>query len=234
MSKKIICLIAARGGSKGVPRKNIRKLAGKPLIAHTITTALESNLFSHVVVSTEDKEIAEIAIKYGAEVPFLRPKKLASDKIDYDKVILHAINNLIKIGYDFDILVNRDCTVPFIKISDMSKAIKILKKENCDLVCGVYRQHHNPYFNMMELNKKGFLEFSKKMKNRSLGRQNAPIVYQLNGLFVYNVKNYLKYKKTYMPKTKALEIVPETGHMIDTEIEFKVADFLAKKIFNIN
>ena len=77
---KAICFIGARGGSKGVPRKNIREFAGKPLIAHTIKSALDSNIFSDVIVSTEDKEIAKIAKKYGASVPFVRPKKYASDK----------------------------------------------------------------------------------------------------------------------------------------------------------
>ncbi|RZD41037.1 MAG: hypothetical protein CXT78_11755 [Thaumarchaeota archaeon] len=233
MQKKPICLIAARGGSKGVPGKNIRKLGNKPLIAHTIKSAINSGLFSNVIVTTEDKKIAKIAKRYGADVPFIRPKKLASDKIDYEKVITHAITNLKSLGYDFDILVNRDCTVPFIKNSDVKKSIKLLRKENCDLVCGVYRQHHNPYFNMMELDSNGYLKFSKKMKNRSLGRQKSPIVYQLNGLFVINVKQYLKYGKTYMPKTMPIEISPESGHMIDTEFEFQIADCVAKKIIKL-
>ena len=88
---KPICLIAARGGSKGVPKKNIRKLAGKPLIAHTIEKALDSNIFSSVIVSTENKEIAKISKKFGAEVPFVRPKKLATDSASTDDVIIHAI-----------------------------------------------------------------------------------------------------------------------------------------------
>ena len=74
-----ICFIGARGGSKGVPRKNIRKIAGKPLIAYTIESAINSGIFSSVIVSTEDKEIAKIAKKYGAEIPFIRPKKLSTD-----------------------------------------------------------------------------------------------------------------------------------------------------------
>ena len=177
-------------------------------------------------------EIAKIAKRYGAKVPFLRPKKLAKDNSSMDDVIIHTITNLHKLHYDFDVLVNRDCTVPFIRNSDIKKAILLLRKKNCDLVCGVYRQHHNPYFNMMELNAKGYLRFSKKLKQKIVSRQQAPIVYQLNGLHVINVKSLMKYKKLYMPKTLPIEIPPETGFMIDTEFEFQIADLMAKKKIN--
>ena len=100
---KPICLIAARGGSKGVPYKNIRKLAGKPLIAHTIESALKSKIFSHVVVSTENSQIAKIAKNYGAEVPFMRPKKLAKDQTSMDDVIFHVIKVKLLAYTPFDI-----------------------------------------------------------------------------------------------------------------------------------
>ena len=158
---KPICFIGARGGSKGVIRKNIRKLGNKPLIAHTIESAIKSDLFQNVIVSTDDKEIAKIAKKYGAEIPFMRPKKLATDNASFDRVMLHGVKELKKQGYDFDIIVNRDCTVPFIQENDMKSAINLLKRKKCDLICAVYKQHHNPYFNMMELNSKHHLKFSK-------------------------------------------------------------------------
>ena len=164
---KPICIIAARGGSKGVPRKNIKVLGNKPLIAHTIELCQKSKIFQSVVVTTEDQEIAEISMKYGAEVPFMRPSKLATDNANMDEVLLDSVNRLNSLGYDFETIVSRDCTVPFINITDIKKSIKILNKNKCDLVCGVYKQHHNPYFNMMEINKKGYLEFSKKLKKRS-------------------------------------------------------------------
>ena len=229
---KPICFIGARGGSKGVIRKNIRKLGNKPLIAHTIESAIKSDLFQNVIVSTDDKEIAKIAKKYGAEIPFMRPKKLATDNASFDRVMLHGVKELKKQGYDFDIIVNRDCTVPFIQENDMKSAINLLKRKKCDLICAVYKQHHNPYFNMMELNSKHHLKFSKK-NNSISGRQNAPVVYQLNGLFVLDVKSLLKYKKFYMPKILPFEISPETGFMIDTEFEFQIADCIAQKIIKI-
>jgi len=146
-----------------------------------------------------------------------------------DDVILHAIRELRSIGYGFDFLVNRDCTVPFIRNSDIIGSIKLFKTKKCDLVCGVYKQHHNPYFNMMEPNLRGYLRFSKKTKKKIKGRQSAPVVYQLNGLFVINVNRFLKFKKLYMPKTLPYEIPPKTGFMIDTEFEFRIAKCIIDK-----
>ena len=226
---KPICFIGARGGSKGVPRKNIRMMAGKPLIAHTIESAIKSKIFSHIIVSTEDKDIANIAKKYGAEVPFMRPKKLATSSAGMADVIIHGIKKLRELGYDFDILVNRDCTVPFIRNKDIKGAVNLLKKTGCDEVVGVYRQHLNPYFNMMEIGTNGFLKLSKSKGKRPKGRQHAPVVYQLNGLFVFDVEKLMKFKDPLMPKTLPYEIPLETGIMIDTEIEFNIAEMIMKK-----
>jgi len=225
---KPICFIGARGGSKGVVRKNIRPLCGKPLIAYTIERVLNSNLFSNVIVSTEDKEIATVAKKYGAEIPFLRPKKLASDNANMNDVILHGIKQLFMLGYNFDILVIRDCTVPFIRNKDIRGSLNLIKNSSVDTVLGVYRQHFNPYFNMMEINSNGFLRISKRPKKQIKRRQDAPIVYQLNGLFTMYVEKFLKYKTTLMPKALPYEIPQETGLMIDTELEFKIAELIVK------
>ena len=226
---KPVCFIGARGGSKGVPNKNIRKMGNKPLIAHTIESALSSNLFSHVIVSTESKKIADVAKKFGAYVPFLRPKKLATDNASFNDVLLHGINQLKSLKICPEIIVIRDCTVPFITNKAIKNSISLLKKEKCDVVCSAYRQHHNPYFNMMEKNKDGFLKFSKKLSHKIKNRQEAPIVYQLNGLFVIDVKKFLKHKTIIMPKILPYEIPAETGLMIDTEFEFQIADMIEKK-----
>jgi len=228
-SVKPICVIAARGGSKGVPNKNIRKLGDIPLIAHSIKTAISSNLFSSVIVSTENSKIAKISKQYGADVPFLRPKKLATDNASMTDVLLHTITELRKLNYNFDTIVNRDCTVPFIDKKDIQGAIRKYYSKSCNLVCGVYKQHHNPYFNMMEITKGDYMDFSKKLKKQITGRQNSPIVYQLNGLFVLNVENFLKTKKFYSTKIIPYEISAEHGFMIDTEFEFQIADMVTKK-----
>ena len=226
---KPICFIAARGGSKGVPRKNIKKFVGKPLIAYTIEKCINSQIFSHVVISTEDDEIARISKKYGADVPFMRPKKLAMDKSGTSEVLLHGIKKLENLGYKFDEIVLRDCTVPFIRNEDITQSVKKLRKEKPDAVFGVYRQHLNPYFNMMETNSQGYLKLSKKLRNRPITRQGAPTVYQLSGLWALDVKQFLKYQTIMVPKILPYEIPLETGCMIDTELEFKIAEFLAHK-----
>lgn len=231
--KKPICLIPARGGSKGVPNKNVKLLGGKPLIVHAIQSALKSKIFQKTIVDTEDSKIAKIAKKYGAEVPFMRPKNLASDNSSMVDVILHSIMKLRNLGYDFESIVYRDCTVPFIRNLDLNGVLNILYKTNCDSVCAVYQQHHNPYFNIMEENSKGFLRFSKKSKKPIVNRQSAPIVYQLNGLIAFNVNQFLKYKQLYMPRTLPFEIPPEIGFMIDTPFEFQIADLVMQKKIKI-
>ena len=225
---KPVCFIGARGGSKGVPRKNIRKIVGKPLIAYTIESALKSKLFSHVFVSTEDKEIAEISKKYGADVPFMRPKNLATDRISFAPVLIHGIKKLFSQGYDFETLVLRDCTAPFIRNKDIEGTLKLLKKKKSDAVFGVYRQHFNPYFNMFELDSEGFLKLSKSKGKRPRSRQEAPPIYQMTGLDTFDVQKFLKYKKIILPKMLPFEIPPETGIMIDTELEFKTVEMIIK------
>ena len=225
---KPICLIAARGNSKGVPKKNIKKFVGKPLIAHAITSAINSKIFQEVVVSTEDKKIASIAKTFGANVPFIRPKTLAKDSTSMNSVILHSIKELQSQGYEFEILVNRDCTAPFVKNKDIQGSINLLKRKKCDTVAPAYRTHLNPYFNMMEINSKGFLDFSKKNNKNITSRQKAPIVYQLTSFQTINVKQFLKYKKIYMPKVLPYEISQENGLMIDTPYEFEIAKCLTE------
>ena len=225
---KPICLICARGGSKGVRNKNIRILGKKPLIAHTIEKAINSKIFSHVIVSTEDKKIIKIAKKYGAEIPFVRPKYLSGNSTPIGDVFLHAIKKLYLLGYEFDIFVNLDCTVPFLRKKDISNSIKLLIQKRSDAVYGVYDQHLNPYFNMMEINSKGFLSISKKLAIRPRSRQESPKVYQLNGLFTYNAKKFLKTGNPIMKKALPYVIPLETGFMIDTETEFKIAELMFK------
>jgi CMP-N,N'-diacetyllegionaminic acid synthase len=223
---KPICIIPARGGSKGVPKKNIRKIDGKPLLGHVIEQINKSKIFSSVIVSTEDSEIAKIAKRYGADVPFIRPKNLAMDNTPMDKVLLHAVKKLYELGYKFEIFVLRDATTPFITTSDIKKSIQLLKRKKVSIVCAVYEQHLNPYFNIVEINKNGFLKLSKKLKKRPLSRQQAPKVYQLNGLYTYDTKKFLKIKKTDFSKSIPIEIPLETGLMIDTEFEFQISKLL--------
>jgi len=229
---KPICIIPARGGSKGIPKKNIRQIMGKPLIAYTIKSALESKIFSHVIVSTEDPKIASISKKYGAEVPFMRPKKLAGDFVPMNQVLVHSIKKLFSLNYKFEIFVWRDCTVPFIRNQDIKGTINLLKKQKAKTIIGVYKQHLNPYYNIVEKNSKGFLKLVKKPNHRPTSRQQAPIVYQMNGLHTFDVKKFLRSGKMNLATSLPYEIPLETGLMIDTEYEFQIAKLFIKNNFS--
>lgn len=223
---KQICFIPARGGSKGIQRKNIRIFGDKPLIAHTIISALNSQLFDHVIVSTDDQEIAQIAKQYGAKVPFIRPKELAADNATTDQVLIHGINELKNLGYEFDIVALRDCTVPFIDENDMSGAINLLKKSACDAVFAAVKSHPNPYFGMMELNPDGYLEISKPYNKEITRRQDAPVVYIVDGLFAFYTDSFMKKQKLFSDKVIPYEISKEHSHMIDFEHDFIVGELL--------
>ena len=228
LNKKLICIIPARGGSKEVPKKNIRFLGDKPLIAHTIESAINSDLFDHVIVSTEDDEIAEISKKYGAEVPFMRPKELATDSTSTDEVINFCIPKLHSLGYEFEIFVLRDCTVPFIDDKDMLGAIQLLKQKNCDAVFGAIKAHPSPYFGMMELDKNGFLKPSKPLPREIFRRQDGPTVWIVDGLFVFFTKKFLKNQFIYRGNILPYEISKLHAHMIDYELDFEIGEFLYK------
>ncbi len=225
---KPICFIPARGGSKGIPNKNIRMLGDKPLIAHTIESALDSEIFDHVIVSTDDPKIAEVSKKFGAEIPFIRSKELASDTATTDDVLIDGTKRLHDLGYKFDIMVMRDCTVPFIDKFDMQGALELQRQTHCDAVFAVRKAHPSPYFGMMELNLSGYLEPSKNTQKKITRRQDAPVVYSILGLVVLDVNKLLQNAKMSSEKTLPYEISLEHSHMIDFEFEFKVAECLYK------
>jgi len=127
---KCIAIIPARGGSKRIPRKNIKDFAGKPLISYSIEVALKSNLFDKVIVTTDDEEIASIARKYGAEVPFLRPKKLSNDYVGTTEVIEHTVDFLKNEGIKFDYYCTIYATAPFLEEKYLIEGLKKLKESN--------------------------------------------------------------------------------------------------------
>tara|TARA_Y100001936_G_scaffold209180_1_gene215112 strand:- start:15432 stop:16118 length:687 start_codon:yes stop_codon:yes gene_type:complete len=225
---KILCVIPARGGSKGIEKKNIRKINNKPLIAYTIESTLSSKLFDDVIVSTDDKEIAKISESFGAKVPFIRPSELAQDDATSDQAVLHAVLEMQKLGSEYDVVVLRDCTVPFIDINDMKNMLDLFRESDCNAVFGAIRAHPNPYFGMMECNDDGFLVPSKTLEKETTRRQDAPIVYDVDGIFILDNKNFLKTKKIFSGKILPYEISKEHGHMIDFEFDFRVAELLLK------
>ena len=229
--KNILGLIPARGGSKGLPRKNIKPLLGKPLIAWTIEQALASKYLDRVVVSTDDKEIADISKKYGAEVPFMRPKELAEDNAKGIDVVLHAIDWLKENDKrkQYDLIMLLQSTSPLRTTEDIDKAIELLflLKEAKAIVSVCEVDHHSLWVNTLPDDRcmKDFI----KPKIMNKNRQELPKFYRLNGAIYIAYCNYLQKRKSFFGKETFAYIMPrEKSIDIDDKIDFKLVEILIK------
>ncbi len=218
--KKILAIIPARGGSKGLPGKNIRMLCGKPLIAWSIEQARDCTGIDTVIVSTDDPEIARVAASFGAEVPFLRPDELASDTSSSIDVILHAIDFMAKTGSSFDLVVLLEPTSPLRDVSDISGAIKhLLGTPDCQSVVGVSQvESVHPAF-LYQLHK-GLLKPYLGVQPTNLRRQDIEELYFLEGSIYVSYINALKAKRSFYHDSTAPWIVPryksfEVDELID-------------------
>lgn len=226
-NKKIVCVIPARGGSKGLSGKNIKKLLGKPLIAYSIEQAKSSRYIDRVIVSTDDKKIAKICKKYRAEVPFTRPKALAQDKSSSIDVLVHAMDWLKKDNYSFDVLVLLHATAPLRTVDDIDNCIKLLFKKDVSNVFSVTEAHRNPYFNMVEV-KRSKVKLVKKGNFAS--RQAAPKVFDMNSSIYAWWKDALQKGKSIFLKRSTIYFMPKERSIdIDDSIDFKLAELLAKE-----
>jgi CMP-N,N'-diacetyllegionaminic acid synthase len=223
---KVVCIIPARGGSKGVPRKNIKPLAGKPLIAYTIEQSRQSKYIDRTIVSTEDREIADISQQCGAEVPFMRPDDLAGDHVATMDVLLHTINWLEeKDKYNFDILVLLHTTTPLREVKDIDSCVKMLVETKADNVISVTEAHRNPYFNMVEVDGQGKVRLVKE--GAFTTRQSAPEVYDLNASIYVWWKDILKKeKKVFLAGSKIYVMPKERSIDIDDAVDFRIAEYL--------
>ena len=230
---KILATIAARGGSKGVKNKNIRNLLGKPLIAYTIEQVIQWGKFGKFIVSTDSKEIADIAIRYGAEVPFIRPAELASDTAGKVDVLRHAL--IESEGYyniKFDALLDLDATAFIRTTEDIENIVRIFKEKRPDCIFSVVKSHKNPYFNMVEEKEDGTVTVCKQFSNGIYRRQDTPKVYEMNAsMYVYDRKFLLdaNNKMPYSKKALIYEMGELSSFDIDSEIDFKFVEFLLKE-----
>ncbi len=227
----IILTICARGGSKGVYKKNIRPILGKPLIAYTIETALKWNKADRVVVSTDDEEIADIARKFGAEVPFMRPHELATDTAGKLSVIQHAVKFCEEdANTKYDIVVDLDPTAPIRKISDIDNSLNKFLNSDADMLYSVCMARRNPYFNMVELDEKGYAYTSKSLEKEIVRRQDSPKVYDMNAsIYLYRRKFLLNADSFNSGKAIVYVMDDITSHDIDREIDFQFIEFLLEK-----
>ena len=238
LNLNIICVIGARGGSQGLPNKNIKMLLGKPLIAWSIETALSVKQINKVIVSTDSKEIANIARDYGAEVPFMRPHNLAGPAVGKFDVWKHALLEAEShYKQNFDIFVDLDCTNPLRDNYDIVNCIKQLleyKNKGVDTVFSIAKSRKNPYFNMVEKEENGFLKLSKPLSKKILRRQDAPIVYDHVASIYTILSSQIKNGQGLLSGfAQGYEIGEDKSFDVDSELDFEIIEFLMKKKYKV-
>jgi len=230
MTPYVAGFIFARGGSKGVPRKNIRPLAGKPLIAHAIQAAKESRFINRIIVSTDDDEIARVATQYGAEVPFMRPADLAGDTAPEWLAWRHALAEFQKI-YQIKpgVFVSIPTTSPLRTAGDIDACIGKLLESDADIVITVKKAERSPYFNMVSLNNEGYAQVVIGNGKSMTRRQDAPVVYDMTTVAYAARSDFImQYDSIFAGKVLAVEVPTERAIDIDTETDFRIAECLMK------
>ncbi len=222
---KTLFVIPARGGSKGIPHKNIKPLGGIPLIGYSINMARRFADDADICVSTDDPEIVRTAEAMGLKVPFLRPAELATDKSGTYEVLLHALDFYKKRGVDYDTLVLLQPTSPLRKQSDVYRALKLYTPD-IDMVVTVKEAASNPYYNCYEVDSDGFLRISKG-DGCYTRRQDAPKAWEYNGaVYVINVVSLRKMPLGKFAKRIMCEMDAASSIDLDTELDWLIAEKL--------
>lgn len=229
--KKVLALIPARGGSKGLPRKNILPMSGKPLIAWTIEAAQNSRYIDHVHVSSEDREIIQTVETLGLDVPFPRPTEMATDHSNIQETIEHTIEQFS--GYDIMIMLQP--TSPLRDEENIDEALELFCNSEADSCVSVYTPEKSPYW-QFTLNEEGSLHplFDQEYYNKQ--RQELPVCYALNGaIYISRIETYLKNKSFFSGRVIPYFMNRERSVDIDTQVDFLLAEyFLNKKIDAMN
>lgn len=226
-----LCTICARGGSKGVPNKNVRLLAGKPLIAHGIERALEAGIFAAIAVSSDSEAILDIAQRAGATHLIRRPDELATDKAAKIPVIRHAMLTAEEMtGLTFDIVVDLDATSPLRLVEDILAARQLLLDSDARSIITAMPARRSPYFNMVELDEEGWARLPIRSESTVFSRQTAPPCYDMNAsIYVWHRASLLVAQSALAERT-GVHLMPEERSIdIDTELDFRVVEFLMRE-----
>ena len=219
-----------RGGSKGVPNKNLRKLHGTPLMAYTIKKAIKSGIFDHVMVSSDSNEIIETAKSFGADAWFVRPSELATDSSPKIPVIRHAFLEAEK-HYDqeFEIIMDLDATSPLRSGDDIINSYNQFITEDANILISATSCRKNPYFNMLE-KVNGRVQKVKELNTPVTRRQDAPLVYDMNAsIYIWKRSTLLNQNTLFTEKT-SLYVMPEERSLdIDTELDWEFVEFITGK-----
>jgi len=229
MVGSIIAIIPARGGSKGVPHKNIKKLGEKPLIAYSIVESLKSEYLDYVFVSTEDSEIANISKKYGAQV-INRPPALAEDTSKTVDVVLHAIEYLVQEGIHPQIVILLQPTSPLRNVDDIDTAIKLFLENECDSVISVCEPDHSPFWCFRFDGRYLQPLFGQEYKN--MRRQDLPKVMMPNGaIYISSPESIARFGGFHSDHMIPYCMPPERSIDIDTALDFTIAEVIINKEF---
>lgn len=227
----ILAIIPARGGSKGLPGKNIRHLCGKPLICYAIDTARSLLQDSDICITTDDTSIIDIVKNYGLTVPFVRPAELASDTATTNDVLLHAVNFYKKQGKLYDAIVLLQPTTPLRENKHIKEAVALFHTD-IDMVMGVKASHAATV--LCHENTQGFLDVT--LACNSTRRQDAPTYYEVNGaIYVINTKSLIEKGMQCFNKRLKYVMPPENSIDIDTLFDFEIAEYvLSKELVKLN
>ena len=230
-SMKRLCTICARGGSKGVPNKNIRPIGGKPLIVHSVLQAQSSGLFEAIAVSSDSPEILDISKKFGVDYSIFRPQELASDSAPKLPAIQHCVNEVERIsGENFDVIVDLDVTSPLRLTKDIEGAVRLLEGENVSNVITGCPARRSPYFNLVERDEDDYVRLSKPPEQIITRRQDAPECFDMNAsVYVWKREGLIGRESIFNADTLLFVMPEERSIDVDHEWEFEYVEFLFNK-----
>lgn len=221
---KRIAIITARGGSKRIPKKNIKEFLGRPIISYSIEIALESGLFDEVMVSTDDEEIAELSINYGANVPFLRSKKNSDDFSTTPDVLIEVIESYYKIGYHFDIGCCIYPTAPLISKKTFSASLKKLENNSLDCIFPAIKFSY-PIQRALYLDSKQKIKMVNPENYRTRSQDLETFYHDAGQFYWFNITTFLKKGKLWTENCEMIEISELESQDIDNLSDWSIAEF---------
>jgi N-acylneuraminate cytidylyltransferase/CMP-N,N'-diacetyllegionaminic acid synthase len=226
-----LCTICARGGSKGMPGKNLRPLAGKPLIAHSIAQAKASGLFACVAVSSDSAEILEASRRHGADHLIERPPALATDESAKLPAIQHCVREVERLtGQAYDTMVDLDATAPLRTTADIAGAVALCEAGGCDNVITGCAAHRSPYFNLVAERPDGFISIAIECAREVVRRQDAPRCFDCNAsIYVWPRATFFAADRVVTARTRLYEMPSARSWDIDGPLDFEIVEFLFER-----
>ena len=231
MSSLLLCTICARGGSKGVPGKNVRELLGIPLIAHSIGQARASGLFETIAVSSDSAEILHTAQCFGADVLIQRPEEMASDTASKLPAIRHCVESAERaVGRRFPVFVDLDATAPLRLPEDIVGAVRLLEGTNVSSIITGALARRSPYFNLVEIDENGVVRVVKPLDRPIIRRQDAPRCYDMNAsIYVWQRDRFLEAPSVFYDDTLLYEMPEDRSIDIDSELDWEIVKLVMER-----